>query len=216
MLVVMGAYLVGGGFGICWPVMRYSIRADHAGISQTNGFFRQSVRWSDVAAYYVQPNTRYYKERQLHLEPVMLNAQGAIVFHGFAHLLVSTKNIIQQRRELWQFVETQLKGKRIEAPAPTLDLTALAWKSLKVNWSDKTLWWKMARVVGLISYALFWLGLTMIPVYYMVTHNITIAKPWGSFLILPMCIGPFLPHIIWLSIKKRKIAKELEGHERTG
>ena len=68
---------------------------------------------------------------------------------AFAHILVSTQKILEQRRELWRFVEAQLEGKKIEAPAPTPKVTAktLAVKSLEVDWSKKSLRWKIARVL---------------------------------------------------------------------
>ncbi len=108
----LGSISFFAGFAIWWPVIKYSICADEQGITQTNGFFRQSVRWADVASYSMEINRRYHKERRFHVEPVTRNQKGEIVFHGFAHLLVSSGKIIQQRRELWQFVEQQLEGKR--------------------------------------------------------------------------------------------------------
>jgi hypothetical protein len=50
--------------------------------------------------------------------------------------------------------------------------------------------------------------------YYIVSHNVTIPKPWGALLALPMFIGPILPHIIWLHSKKKKVLRELKAHER--
>ena len=208
--LVLGSFFVVGGFGVWWPVMKYSIRADNEGITQTNGFFRQSVRWIDVTCYYMEPNRRFHKERWLHIEPVMFNKDGAIIFRGFAHILVSTRKIIEQRRELWQFVEAQLEGKKIEVPSPNLDPEVLARRTLEVNWSKKTVLWKIGRVVGLVCYALFWLAVSMAPIYYVLVNNITLPKPWGAFMVLPMFLGPLLPHIIWLKVKKRKIAKELK------
>lgn len=207
---MLGVIFCAIGFGLWWPVMKYSIRADCDGISQTNGLFHQSVRWSEVACYYMEPNQRYYGERRLHIEPVMFSADGAIIFRGFAHLLVSTRKIIEQRRALWQFVEAQLVDKKIEAPAAGLDATAIAWKSLEVNWSEKRLTWKIARIVGLVCYALFSLAASMLPLYYIVSRNLTISKPWGLLITLPMFFGPLLPHMIWVQIKKRKIAKEMK------
>ena len=115
--IALGLFL--GGFFFCfcwWPILRYSIRADDEGIEQFNGFFRQSVRWSQVESYYLEQNVRYHAERRYHIEPVLLNSEGVIIFRGFAHVIKSTTKIIEQRRELWRFVESKLEGKRIEKP----------------------------------------------------------------------------------------------------
>jgi len=205
----LGLFLFMLGFCLWWTVAQYSVRADTEGITQTNGFFKQSVRWADVASYYMEPNRRYHRERRLHVESVLFDFEGEVIFRGFAHLLVSTRKIIEQRRELWQFVETRLDGKKVEAPSPDLDPEVLALRSLDVDWSRKSLPWKIARIIGLVCYALFWLSLSMAPIYYLVSRNIVIPRHWGTLLILPMFLGPLLPHIIWLKIKKRKIAKGL-------
>lgn len=206
----MGLFMLAFGFGIWWPVMKYAIRADREGISQTNGFFHQSARWTDVANYYVAQNPRIHKERRLHIEPVMLNADGIVIFQGFAHLLVSSAAILEQRRALWQFVEAQLEGKRIEAPSPDLDPGVIAWRSLQVDWSKKSLLWKIARMFALVCFTLFWLAFSMGPIYYMVSRNITVPQPFGTLMLLLSFIGPLLPHIIWFQIKKRQIARELK------
>lgn len=210
MAVVIGVFMSIFGFAVFWAVIKYSIRADTEGIRQTNGFFTQYVRWSDVAHYYREPNRRYHNERRLHVEPVMLNSESVIIFRGFAHILVSTRKIIEQRRELWQFVETQLEGKKIDAPSADLDPEVLASRSLEVNWSEKSTLWKVGRLLALACYGLFWLSVSLLPMYYIVTNNLTVPKPWGSFIALPMFLGPLLPHLIWLHFKKRKIAKELK------
>lgn len=213
--ILMGAIFFAAGLALWWPVMNYSIRADQDGIRQTNGFFRQSARWSEVASYYIEPNQRYHKERGLHLEPVLCNAEGAVIFRGFAHVIVSTRHIMAQRRELWQFVEAQLAGKEIPAPDPNLNPEVIALKSLEVKWSEKTWGWKIARCCGLVAYALFWLGLSLWPLYYLVSHNFTVPQPWATLLCMPMLLGPLLPHVIWLEIKKRKIAQELKQRDAT-
>jgi hypothetical protein len=210
---IMGLCFVALGFGIWWPVMRYSICADETGISQTNGYFHQSARWSDVAYYYMEPNRRFHKSSHLYIEPVMFNAKSQVIFHGYEHILVSTTKIFDQRNNLWRFVEEQLQGKKIDPPSPDLDPKILAWRSLEVNWSEKSWLWITGRIIALILYAVFWFCMWMLPVFYVATHNWVTPKYWEPLFILPMTISPFLPRIIWLEIKKRKFAKELKLRE---
>lgn len=215
---IMALCFIAGGFGIWWPVMRYSIRADEIGITQTNGFFHQSVRWDDVAYYYLEPNRRFHGLCNLYVEPVIFNAKNQIIFHGYAHILVSTTKIIDQRNELWQFAEEQLQGKKIDAPSPDRDPKALALKSMEVNWSEKSWLWITGRMIALILYALFWFCVWIALVAYVFSSNrvLSFNRPvnelYALLLLLPL-IGPFLPHIIWLEIKKRKIAKVLEAED---
>jgi len=216
---ILGSLLLALGFGFWWPIMRYSIRADKQGIYQTNGFFHQSVQWSDVAAYYVQVNDRYHKERRFHVEPILLDAQGKIIFRGFAHILVSTRKIIERRRELWDFVAEQLEGKQSEPPSPESNPETLAIRSLEVDWKKKTWRWKIARAVLLLLYAAFWLAIGQYPAYYVVTRSTGIAQPliyllliWATF---SMSLGPLLPYIIRMHFKKRKIAREMKRQSPT-
>jgi len=206
----IGVICIATSLGFWWPVMRYSIRADKTGIVQTNGFFRQSVRWDEVAYYYTEPNRRFYSESRHHIEPVLFNADGQVIFCGFAHILVSTRKIIEQRRQLWEFVDAQLEGKKVDAPSPDLVPEVLAQRELAATWSNKSVAWKVRRVLLLICYTAFWLAFSMVPIYYIVSNNLSVPKPWGAFIILPMFIGPMLPTIIYLHVKKRKIAKELK------
>lgn len=216
MAPALGLLMFAGGFCLWWTVIKYSICADNEGITQTNGFFSQSVRWADVASYYMEPNRRFHSESRLHVEPVLLDANGKIIFRGFAHLLVSTRKIVAQRRELWQFVEAQLNGKKVDAPSRELTPEIIAARSLEVNWKEKSLLWKLARITALILYGVFWFSLSMVPIYYVVSRDISAPKPWGVLLLLPMFFGPLLPHIIWLQFKKRRIAKELKMQESSG
>jgi hypothetical protein len=211
---VLGLFMLALGGSLWWAVVKYSIRADNEGITQTNGFFRQSVRWADVAAYYVATNPRHHKEQRLHVEPIMLSAEGKIVFQGFAHLLVSTQKTLEQRRQLWRFVEAQLKGKKVHPPSPTPKATArtLAIKSLEVDWAKKSSWWKVARILALLLYGLFWTGILMGPIYYMVVHNIKPPR-WTLILLAPMFYAPLLPHLMWLKWKERQIAKSMQQPE---
>jgi hypothetical protein len=88
------------GFGPLWATMRYQIRADENGISQTNGFFRQPATWSEVQSYYVAVNPRFHKGRHRYVEPFLLNAHGDIIFQSFEHIFISTEAIFRQRQEL--------------------------------------------------------------------------------------------------------------------
>lgn len=210
---LLGLFMLAFGFGLWWPVVKYSIRADEEGIIQTNGFFQQSVRWTEVATYYMANNPRHHKERRLHVEPVMLNAEGIVVFQGFAHLLVSTRKILEQRRELWRFVEAQLEGKKVEPPAPKVTAKTLAVKSLEVDWSKKSLRWKIVRFLSLTLYALFWLSLSLGPSYYFgVVRNEKIPG-WAALMMFVLMWGPLLPHLIWIQWKRRQIAKTMKGPE---
>jgi len=55
---ITGFIVLAAGFLLWWPVMRLFIRADEEGITQITGFFRQSVRWDDVAYYYPEMNRK--------------------------------------------------------------------------------------------------------------------------------------------------------------
>lgn len=201
-----------GWFAPWWAVMRYSIRTDQTGISQTNGFFRQSIRWDDVVAYYVEPNRRYYGQSKQYVEPVMLDAQRKIIFQGFAPILVSTQKEIEHRREFWRFVEDQLQDKHHQEPPP--DLHQLALKSLEINWAEKSFSWKIGRIAALVIYAVFWLCLGMGPVYYLVVNGITAPKYIGAFVAFIPFAGPGLHAVILIELRKRKIAEELKMNQR--
>ena len=216
-----GTIVFAFGFVFLWTILRYSLRADAQGIHQSNGFFQQSVRWEEVAHYYVEPNPRFHKERRLHIEPVLFDRDNQIIFRGFAHILVSTRKILEQRRLFWEFVEAQLAGKKIEAPHPDINFTpeVLARRSLEVDWKTKTVSWKIARVIGLVVYALFWVAMTMAPAYYSVTHNIGHDNSGSKFWLLllslfSMTLGPLLPYFIRLQIKKRKISRDWEKRDK--
>lgn len=212
--ILMGTGLFTFGFSLAWAVFKYSIRANSEGIRQTNGFFSQSVRWSDVARYYLELNRRYYSERRCHIEPVMLDAEGKIIFQGFAHIFVSTTKIIQKRRELWQFVESQLAGKKSE-PDPESDPKVLAQQSMNIDWSKKSPMWKIGRIFALVLYALFWLSLAMVPAYYIAVNDLKVSTPWGYLPTMTMFLGPLLFPLIQLEIRKRKIAKEFKARDMT-
>ena len=197
--------------------MRYSIRADRDGISQFNGFFRQSVRWSQVESYYLDFNPRYHAERSSHVEPVLLNARGEIVFQGFAHVIKSTNKIIAQRRELWRFVEAQLEGKRIEKPVTPADIHELAVRIFdKVDWAAQSWQWKIARVALLIIYAIVCMTVALAPIYYVIVNDIKLSElmkylllTWTMFWIM----GPLMVRAIQVSIKERRLLREANARE---
>lgn len=209
--LVMGIGFLMSGYLLLRAVFSYSIRADEEGIYQTNGLFRQSVRWNEVAAYYEEPNRRYYKERRMHIEPVLLNADGDIIFQSYAHLLVSTRPIIEQRRALWSYVESQLAGKEIEEPKIELDPQVLAARELATKWPAKSTAAKIVRIFALVLYICFWFGLGAVPLYYSLAHHIEIPELWGFVLLVIMFCGPLLPHVIWLEWRKRQIARQLKA-----
>ena len=194
--------------------MRYSIRADCEGIAQFNGFFRQSVSWSQVESYYLDFNPRFHAERRYHIEPILLNARGEIVFQGFAHVLKSTNKIIEQRRELWRFVEAQLEGKRVETPVK-IDPRMMAIRSFDFDWSKKSWGWKIARIGAAFCYVLIGMSVALFPLYYVVNNNIRFG---GYEVLLAMLVFfvPLIPHLIWIEIRKRKIKRELENHGNRG
>jgi hypothetical protein len=167
----MGLFLMAFSFGIWWLVMHYSIRADEIGISQTNGFFHQSLSWGDVAYYYMEPNRRILDMNFLYVEPVLFNSKDQIIFCAYAYLEVASTNSIDQRNELWQFVESHLQGKKIDAPVDKPFPNPFGWKCFDVNWPVKSWRWKTARSVTLILYALFWFCILMAPLLYIVSHN---------------------------------------------
>jgi hypothetical protein len=203
-------FLTAGGLLLWWPVIKYSIHADEIGITQTNGLFSQSVQWSEVACYYMQANERFYAEARHHIEPVKLDADGKIIFQSFSHLVASSKNIFKQRKQLWEFVELQLAGKRIEAPQRVSTSVELAWKSLDFNWKTKSWPWRLARIFALVLYGVFWSCLTFLPIALAIT-NPKAASPWRPLLLPAFMIcmfGPLIPHYIWVCLKARKIRQK--------
>jgi hypothetical protein len=210
LLPPMGLLLLALGFALWWPTFKYSIQADEEGIHQTNGFFHQSVRWEDVEAYYMTTNPRHGKERRLHIEPMMLDANGAKVFQGFAHLLVSTESILRQRREFWQYVETRLEGKRIEPPEPILTSQDLAIRSLNTDWTRKSRGWKIGYFIALVLYALFWMSLMFGPLFYYLMIKGVEPPQWLFYPTMLMMLRPLFPHLLWVQWKRHQIEKEMK------
>jgi hypothetical protein len=151
---ITGFIVLAAGFLLWWPVMRLFIRADEEGITQTTGLFRQSVRWDDVAYYYPEMNRKNDQKQRWHTKPVLLDANGKIIFRDRAYVQASTQKTLRQRAELWEFAEAHLQGKRIDLPSPDLNPKALAWKSLSVNWSEKSRVWVIGRMFALLLYAM--------------------------------------------------------------
>jgi hypothetical protein len=207
---LMGLFLFAMGFALWWATFKYSIRADEDGVTQTNGFFQQSVRWEDVAAYYMTTNPRHHKERRLHIEPMMLDANGAKVFQGFAHLLISTESILRKRRELWQYVEARLEGKRIEPPPPILTSQDLAIRSLNVDWTQKSRGWKIGYFAALVLYALLCISLMFGPLFYYLMVKGVEPPHWIIFPTMLMMFGPLFAHLLWVQWKRRQIEKEMK------
>ncbi len=206
--IIAGIIYVGGSLYFWWQMMCFSICADETGIRQTNGFYRQTVLWADVAYYYME-NKATFAEKKPHLEPLLFSEKGKVLFRGIGYNQNLTQKANTQRNELWQFVETQLQGKKIDAPLDNLNPDALAWKSIEVDWSNKSWLWKAGRATALFLYAIFWFILFVIPLYYVVIHNLKLPEFYVLFFMLPW-IGPVVPHLIWHQFKKRKIAKEIE------
>lgn len=95
-------------FYLWWVTTFYFLRADSHGISTKNGFSNNFVRWQDVASYTMETNPKWYKERRRHVEPVLRNAKGEVIFRAPAHILTSSKGVFQSRSRFWQFVQKQL------------------------------------------------------------------------------------------------------------
>ncbi|BCM92092.1 hypothetical protein IAD21_03971 [Abditibacteriota bacterium] len=203
---LLGAVYIAAGFGLWWPVMRYSIRADEKGITQTNGFFSQTVLWGEVEYYYLERNKRHHTDR--HVEPVMFDAQGKKVFRGFAHLLVSTPPIVKQRRALWQFVESQLEGKKRETPRPELTPEVLADRALYVDWSQKRWQWKVRRILFLVAYSSMWCCSWMSLIFYL--DDKSNSNDWTLLLMLILLVGAPFPFAVWSKFKKRKILRDMK------
>jgi hypothetical protein len=159
----------------------------------------------------VEPNRRYYRQRWQHVEPVMLDAKGEIIFQGFAHILVTSQKDIERRREFWQFVQEQLQDKPLKGPPPDLD--KLARESMEVHWAGKSLFWKIGRIFALAFYALFWFCIGMGPMYYLVVNGIT--EPDIGVLLAPfIMLGGLCPHVnVPIKIQKRKIAEEIRKNQ---
>lgn len=201
-------YFVFGAL-LWWPVRRFVIRADGNGLIHNSGFFAKTVRWNEVASYYSEQSQQ--TSGRFHL--IFLDAQHKILLQ----VPTGNQSMDQQPIERWsqlsQFVDAQLAGKKVEAPFVSYEPAAIAARSLEVDWKSKTLRWKIARVIGLVCYALFWFGLMALLAYF----NINSQMPAGvmmALMFLIMYLGPLLPYLIWMKIKKRKIAREWEARDK--
>jgi hypothetical protein len=206
---IAGIIYMGAAFCFWWQSIRFAIRADETGVKQTNGFCRQTVFWSDVAYYYMENKATSVRTGP-HSEPLLFNSKGKVVFRGYGYNLNLSQKIIQQRNELWQFIETQLHGKKIDAPSINLDPSTLAWKSIEVDWTNKSWLWKIGRAIALFLYAILWFCFFAIPLYYVTSHNLKLPEYYTIYFMLPW-ICPALPHLIWHHFKKREIEKEIEA-----
>lgn len=207
-------YFVFGAF-LWWPVRRFVIRADENGLLHNSGFFATKVRWSEVASYYSEQSQQ--TSGRFHL--IFLDAQHKILLQVPAGNRNMDQRAIEQWRELTQFVDSQLAGKKVEAPYVSYEPEAMAARSFEVDWKTKTLGWKIARMIGLFAYAAFWCGVSLSLMLYTSLHYP--GKPqsgmglWlGLAAIFSMSVGPLLPHIVWIQIKKRKIAREWEARDK--
>jgi|GEM_PF-2329380 len=207
---ITGLISIAVSFAIWWPVIRYFIRADEEGITQTRTFSCKSVRWDEVAQYYPDPHLKMNGNHRWHIEPVMLDAKGKIIFRDRVYIRVSTQKTLQQRSELWEFVEAHLQGKRVNPPSPDFNPGTLAWKSLDVNWSEKSWLWIVGRILALLLYAAFWFCSFVLPLMYLFTHSLVLS-PYYGLLLIPAIYIPLLPHLMWIQWKKRKIEKEIEA-----
>ena len=203
-----GAILTAAAFAMLRAVLCYRICADSEGIVQTNGFHRQAAKWREVDAYYVAINERFQNDRKYHVEPVMLDAEGAVVFQGFAHLLVSNRAILHQRQKLWQFVETRLEGKRVDAPLPgskrNLDFMEFIQSATEVDWSKKSRRWKVRRVLALTTFIGLWMSLIFGTLYYLLVNSIKVPELAVPGVFALLFLGPLLPHFIWFWPKWRR------------
>ena len=75
--------------------------------------------------------------------------------------------------------------------------------------------WGIKRTAVLMGYVLYGFTLTMGTIYYLVISNITIPRPWGMLLIGLIFLGPWVPPLMWINAKKKKVAKELEKQQTT-
>ena len=198
-----------------WPTAKWRIFADRKNIRCHNGFRLKTVRWDEVASYYLE---RHHPHERSRSQLIFFNARHEILLQ-IPIAGNSTPQALGQWSELWQFVDGQLDGKKIDAPYISFEPAEMVARSLDVDWKSKTVAWKIARMVGLVCYALFWCSISMalmfaVSVYYP-------AKPLsgvGSVLmLLAMCSmfwGPMLPYVVYIKVKQRKIAREWKTRDK--
>lgn len=213
--VLIGLALLISGFLLWWTVHKYSIKADEQGITQTNGFFHQTVRWDNVTSYYLALNRRHYNRSSSYIEPFLLGPNGELLFQSFADLLVSSERGLEQRRQFWRFVESHLEGKKIEAAARQFTPDEIAAKSLETDWVQKSPSWKIRRLVALTLYCLFWAALTFGPLYYYIVALATQPPKWLPALFPLSLFGPLIPHLIWIQWKRWQITKSIKQNNST-
>ncbi|MGI9091729.1 MAG: hypothetical protein ACR2GG_11625 [Gemmatimonadaceae bacterium] len=217
---LLAALLTGVGYFVFgallyWPVRQFVIRADEKSLFYHTGFKCKTVRWNEVAAFYNEDN----QQPSGRFRVVFLDAQQEILLQIPAGKNDMRPQSTEQLSELRQFVDVQLNGKKVDAPFVSFEPEAIAERSIEVDWKSKTLRWKIARVVGLAAYAVFWCGVSLSLMLYTSLHYP--GKPpagIGSGLMLlalfSMFAGPLLPYIIWMKIKKRKIAREWKTRDK--
>ena len=198
-----------------WPTAKSGVRADVDGIVYHTGFKHKMVRWNEVASYYDEGNEQPHGRLRL----VFLNAQNEVLLQIPGSRNDALAQSSASLGELRQFVAAQLIGKKADAPFVSYEPEVMAARSLEVDWKSKTLLWKIARMVGLVAYAAFWCGVGMALLFAVSSYYP--GKPqsgMGMFLtllsMLTMIYGPALPYIVWLKVKKRKIAREWEARDK--
>lgn len=95
-----------------WRTENYLLVATAESLTQRAGFFAKMVKWQDVAFYQLEL-LRGTRERKI--EPVLYNCHGKVILRPIAPTFVGTRRMDEERAAFWQFVETQLPGKKSEA-----------------------------------------------------------------------------------------------------
>lgn len=173
-----GLFLILSAAWSWWRVMTYSIRADDEGIRQICGFFRNSVRWSDVASYCLESQKNVLTGKRFDLKPMMFDRTGNKKFDTFSPVFICSSKIIAQRFELWQFVEKKLQGKKVEYNPIFLKTSSLV-DVRDVERLENDLWFKLCSVIGIVCRTWFWIGFTIAPVICILISNVKVIEFWA-------------------------------------
>ncbi len=68
--------------------------------------------------------------------------------------------------------------------------------------------WTIRRIVFLMGCVVYGFSLSMGTIYYLLINNITMPRPVGMFVFLLVFLGPWVPPLMYINAKKKKVAKE--------
>lgn len=154
--LIGGPLMFGLGLQLC-PPWFYRLRADELGLTESLGWKETRVFWSDVDSFTMEPNSNQHGEARRHVEPVLCDAAGAILFRPASTVVACDEATLEKRRAFWEFMQARLAGKQKpwEPPPPVpsiYDGKSTAWKIKRVA----LIGFCTLAFVGLWSWAVLW------------------------------------------------------------